>query len=221
MFKVGAKLIGDIYKDIDRHMLRTQRAMTMGTREAGVGLKNALRAQVRTAGLGPKVEKTWQDKAYPAGSELSLSPAHVVFSKAPKLIDAYDKGVLIRAKKGMFLAIPTDDAPTMRYRGAARIAATPKTWPESRYGKLRFVKGKQGYAYLVVDALRRSYSQKTGQFRGFKKASAAWQRKGKRTESVIMFILIPQARIKKKLDVEREYRKWSAAHPALIQKRLT
>jgi hypothetical protein len=217
--KVAVKTAGDIYKDVDRYIIRMQRGMTLGTREAGRGLQNALREQVRLAGLGPKVEKTWQGKAFPAGSEYSMSPAYIVFSKAPKLIDAYDKGVTIRAKKGMFLAIPTEDAPEVRMRGRTRVQVTPATWPAKTYGELRFVAGKHGYSFLVAPGLRRSYRKKDGAFRGFKKASDAWTRANKRTEDVVMFILIPQARLKKKLDVKREYQKWSSMHMDLIQKR--
>lgn len=220
MIRPGVRIFGDIYKDIQNYNLRTARAMTMGTREAGRGLKMALRQQVRLGGLGPKVEKTWQDMEYPKGGEYSLSPAHIVFSKAPKLIEAYDRGVTIRAKKGLFLAIPTDDTPVMRMRGAARVKVTPKNWPESKYGKLRFVAGKQGYAFLVVDDLRKSFSKKDKKFRGYRRASDSWIRKGQKTESVIMFILIPQARVRKRLDVEREYRKFAAAHMDFIKARM-
>lgn len=220
MFKIGCQVVGDIAKDIYKHNIRLQKGMTLGTRDAGRGLKMALREQVRSAGLGPKVEKTWQDKEFPAGQKHSMSPAHLVFSKAPKLIEAYDKGVTIRAKNKIFLAIPTEDAPELRMRGRTRVQVSPKTWPEERYGKLRFVAGKGGYAYLVASDLRRLYRQKDNAFRGFKKASAAWMKKGNRVEDVVMFILIPQARMKKKLDVQREYKKWSQRHVDLIEKRL-
>ena len=44
-------------------------------------------------------------------------------------------------------------------------------FPEHRFGPLRFVPRPTGPSLLVVDGLRASYSRRTGQLRGFRRAT--------------------------------------------------
>jgi Family of unknown function (DUF6441) len=45
-----------------------ERAVTIGTRDAGRRLKAELRAQVANAGLGQRLANSWRDKHYPKSS---------------------------------------------------------------------------------------------------------------------------------------------------------
>lgn len=48
-------------------------------------------------------------KTFPEVGE-SAEAAAYVWSRAPKIVDAFDRGVVIRSARGLFLAIPTPAA---------------------------------------------------------------------------------------------------------------
>jgi hypothetical protein len=124
---------------------------------------------------------------------------------------------LIRAKRGGFLAIPTENAPK---RGTDRRRITPRNFPEHRFGQLRLVPRRNGPSLLVVDSVRASFSRKSGNLRGFRKASDRARRAGNALTTVVMFVLVPQVKLEKRLDVKREAERWSAKIPALIDQRM-
>ena len=70
---------------------------------------------------------------------------------------------MIRSRRGRFLAIPTENAPR---KGTDGRRISPSTFPEHRFGPLRFVPRSSGPSLLVVDGLRASFSRKTGELRG-------------------------------------------------------
>lgn len=206
------KIAGVIKKDLDLYHANLRRATKSAASRAANGLKNDLRSQVRLGGLGPKVANTWRSQAYPKNGD-SLDAVASVWSKAPHIIAAFDEGITIKARKKRYLAIPSHFAPA---KGTDGKKIKPSNFPVKAYGELRFVKGKNGTDFLVVDQLRQSFSKKTGSFRGYKKASAAWLKRGKAVESIVMFFLIDQTNPKKRLDVRKAAEKWHAEFPRLI-----
>jgi hypothetical protein len=89
------------------------------------------------------------------------------------------------------------------------IYATPIE--EHRFGPLRFVPRPGGPSLLVVDSLRASFSGKTGGLR---------PQSGQGVTTVVMFLLVPQAKLPKRLDVTRAAERWSAQLPALVEQQL-
>ena len=73
---------------------------------------------------------------------------------------------------------------------------------------------------LVVDGLRASFSRQTGQLRGFRRATDRARRSGQGLATVVMFLLVPQVKLRKGLDVARAAKHWSAQLPALIEQQL-
>lgn len=207
-FSTGFMDVGiKIRKDLKAYELRLKRATKIAARETAEGLKTELRSQVFTAGLGLKVANAWRSAAYPKDKD-SLNAVASVWSKAPHIIDAYNRGVPIRAKRRKFLAIPTQVCPKIGRDGKA---IKPSNFPEERYGELRFVWSKnRRTAFFVADNQRASYSKKTKEFRGFKKASDKAKASGKGLTTVIMFILVPATHPRKRLDVEGAAAKWAA-----------
>ena len=130
-----------------------ERAVATGTRDAGRGLKTELRRQVASAGLGQRLANSWRDKHYP---NQKLDAASLVYTKAPQIIRAFDEGAVIRSRRGRFLAIPTENAPR---KGTDGRRISPSTFPEHRFGPLRFVPRPSGPSLLVVDGLRASFSR--------------------------------------------------------------
>ncbi len=123
------------------------RAVTGAMDEIAGGLKDDLRGQVTQAGLGARLANTWQARRYPA-ARASVDAAAYVWSKAPKLITAFDKGVTIRSSRGVFLAIPT---PAAGLRGLGRERVTPGGWERRTGLRLRFVYRRLGPSLLVAD----------------------------------------------------------------------
>jgi hypothetical protein len=66
-----------------------ERAVTSGMRQASEGLKASLREDVVSAGLGERLARTWRGTTYPQATD-SLEAAAFVWSRAPKLIDAFE-----------------------------------------------------------------------------------------------------------------------------------
>ena len=212
--KFVATIARALQADMQAELRDIERAVATGTREAGRGLKAKLRRQVASAGLGQRLANSWRDKYYP---NQKLDAASLVYTKAPQIIRAFDEGAVIRSKRGRFLAIPTENAPR---KGTDGRRVSPSTFPEHRFGPLHFVPRESGPSLLVVDGLRASYSRKSGQLRGFRRATERARRSGQGLTTVVMFLLVPQVKLSKRLDVARAAERWSAELPALIEQQL-
>jgi hypothetical protein len=125
------------------------------------------------------------------------------------VINAFNQGVTIKSAKGFFLAIPTPAAPKTGIDGK-RI--NPSNFPQNSLGRLRFVYRLGKPSLLVVDGLRVS----TGKRGGFRKASASALKSGNGVTVVAMFLLVPQTRLKKRLDIDSAEAQWDARLPGNI-----
>ena len=200
--------------DMQAQLRDIERAVATGTRDAGRALRTALRRQVTSAGLGQRLANSWRDKHYP---NQRLDAASLVYTEAPQIIRAFDEGAVIRSKRGRFLAIPTENAPR---KGSDGKRIRPSTFPEHRFGPLRFVPRRNGPSLLVVGGLRASFSRKTGELRGFRQATDRARRSGQGVATVVMFLLVPRVKLRKRLDVARAAERWSGQLPALIEQQL-
>ena len=193
--KLAATIAGSIRADLQAEMRGIEKAVAAGVKEAGDGLKGSLRKQVVSAGLGTRLAKAWRSRAYPNKDH---DAASLVWTKAPQIIRTFDEGTVIRSKSGFWLAIPTPAAPK---RGVGGKRISPSNFPEHRFGPLRFVYRARGPSLLVADGVR--VSAKTGRM----KAGIA---------TAVMFLLVPQVRMPKRLDVRRAAERWSRRLPSLI-----
>jgi hypothetical protein len=184
--KLAAAIVRSLQADVQAELRRIERAATAGTREAGRGLRTELRGQVISAGLGQRLANSWRDKHYP---NQKVDAASLVYTKAPQIIRAFDEGAVVRSRHGRFLAIPTENAPR---KGTDGKRISPSTFPEHRFGPLRFVPRQSGPSLLVVDGLRASFSRQTGELRGFRRATDRARRSGHGLATVVMFLLVPQ-----------------------------
>lgn len=192
--RIEVALRGDLEKFMRDELKKAERAVTEAVKAETIALRDALRDQVIAAGLGQGLAKAWRYEVFPKGGT-SLGAAGVLYSKAPHIHSAFDRGETVRSPNGFWLAIPTENAP----RRARFRPITPSTFPEATLGKLRLIapKGRRDVGFLVVDKVRRG----TGKRGGFRKASKRALKQGDFENAVIMFVLIPEARMKKKTDV--------------------
>lgn len=208
--KLAATFVGSIKADLHAEMRGIEKAVAAGVKEAGDGLKGSLRKQVVTAGLGSRLARAWRSRAYPNKGH---DAASLVWSKAPQIIRTFDEGTVIRSKSGFWLAIPTPAAPK---RGVGGKRITPANFPEHRFGPLRFVYRRNGPSLLVADSVR--VSAKTGRV-GRRAKGGGFTRAGRMKAGIataVMFLLVPQVRMPKRLDVRRSAERWTRRLPSLI-----
>ncbi len=215
--KLATAIVGSLKAGLEAEMRRVERASPAGVKEAGDGLKGELRRQVVTAGLGQRLAKTWRGRTYPNRGH---DAASLVWSKAPQIVRAFDEGAVIRSRNGFWLTISTPAAPR---RGPTGKRITPGM-VEQMYGRgLRFIYRPNGPSLLVMDGM----VARSGRRGGFRMASTrkATRSRGEYVSTsglatVVMFLLVPQVRIPKRLDVARAAEKWSGRLPALIDRHM-
>nr|WP_246195371.1 DUF6441 family protein [Paracoccus litorisediminis] len=192
-----------------------ERGITRGIREAGEGLKTDWRGQVIGAGLGKRLANTVRARGFPSRGQ-SIGAASLVFSRAPVVVDAHDRGALIRSDRGLWLAIPISEVGRMRgfkgldNRPGQRI--TPAGWERRTGRRLRFVYRKGKPSLLIDDGtkLTRDYGTPTDWHRDRGKSRVrAWKP---------IFLLVPQAKLRKKMELDRATEAWEARLPGAILK---
>lgn len=179
-----------------------EKAVTAAMREAGTGLKSSWRGQITGTGLGRRLANSIRNQAFPRAGE-SLDAAALVWSKAPVIVSAHDAGPLIRSKDGFYLAIPTEAAGG----GLRGRRITPGEWQRRRSLRLRFVYRRMGPSLLVVDRAR---INKRGQ------AVASRSKTGRGKVTAPIFLLVPQVKLPKRLDLARDAERAHEALPGLI-----
>ena len=206
-----AQIIGDLDKDLQAEIAAGERAVTSAVRAATLGAQADMRGQVRSAGLGARLPKTIRTKFYPSSGN-SLGAAGLVFTKAPQILNAFERGVTIRSADGFFLAIPTPSAPK---RGIGGKRINPSNFPEYRLGQLRFVYRRGKASLLVVDNARIGKTGRISQNVRRRGGAVVATRVSGRT-TVPMFILVPQVKLRKRLDAGSIGARWHGAMPRLI-----
>jgi hypothetical protein len=187
------------------------RAATVAVDAAGEGLKNDLRASVRGAGLGTRLGNAIRNRTYPNGNRTSISAASTVAAApgADEILQGFIQGATIRARNGKrYLTIATPAAG----KGPRGGRITPAEYERRHRVKLRFVPGKRGGGFLVLDTGRLTR-------RGGAVPSRA-RRPRRAPETITIFILVPVVRLAKRLDPQALYRKWQQALPQLIERAL-
>ena len=199
--KLDLSIAGDIVASVQAEILAGEKAVTKAMKMAGNNLKSDWRAQVTRAGLGRRLANTIRARTYPTAGA-SLEAAALVWSNAPRIISAHDTGPLIKSKDLFWLAIPTPSAG----KGARGKALTPGEWERRRGLRLRFVYRRHGPSLLVADGRLNS--------RGLGVASRSKTGRGRST--VPIFLLVPQVKLRKRLDLARDAEGAQAAIPGAI-----
>ncbi|MCK9994411.1 MAG: hypothetical protein Dbin4_02931 [Alphaproteobacteria bacterium] len=195
--RITAAITGDLRGIMKAELKAVGAAIRSSVTESTDAVKQDWRGDVRSAGLGNRLANTIRSKVYPNDSPLRT--AGFVWTKAPEIIDAHERGVTIRSHGGKYLAIPTDAAPK---KGTDGKRVTPKTMPAS-YGELRFVPRRGKPPLLVADNVRVTGA---GRVKGGTQVSTSKGRVRVRQSrsgvAAVMFILVPQVKLKKKFDLK-------------------
>lgn len=199
--KLGFAISPDLIAAMAAEIKAGEKAVSAAMREAGTDLKTAWRGQITQAGLGRRLSNSMRSQTYPRSGK-SLKAAALVWSKAPVIVGAHDTGPLIRSKNGFWLAIPTPAAG----RGLRGGRITPGEWERRRGLRLRFVYRRRGPSLLVADGRLNN--------RGLGVASRSKTGRGRST--VPIFLLVPQVKLAKRLNLARDADRALAAVPGLI-----
>ena len=191
----------DLVAMMKAEVVAGERAVTAAMREAGVGLKLAWRGQITGAGLGARLANSIRSEVFPKAG-VSLNAAALVWSKAPVIVGAHDAAPLIRSKNGLWLAIPTPAAG--KALGGRRI--TPAAWERKTGLRLRFVYRRSGPSLLVAEGRLNSKGQTV----------ASRSKTGRGLTTAPIFLLVPQVKLPKRLDLARDAERAHDAVPGLI-----
>jgi hypothetical protein len=215
MIRIGTRLVSPDGRGVegfaDDALDVLRRGVAGAVRIATDGLKADLRRQIAAAGLGNRLGNSVRSRLYPAGGRPSLRAAGLVYPNgkgAEQILEAFSQGTTIRGKDGLWLAIPTEAAGT--HALGKRI--TPGLWERATGLRLRLVlHGKTGL--LVAD---RKVSGRRASFRAGRKAKRLDDLAGKNTVSAVIFVLVRQVTLSKRLDPESVAQLWADRVPDLI-----
>ena len=199
--KLKLDITPDIVAMMAAEVAAGERAVTAAIRQAGADLKSAWRAQITGAGLGTRLANSIRLASFPKTGE-SLNAAALVWSNAPVIVSAHDTGPLIRSKNGFWLAIPTPAAGKSTRGG--RI--TPFEWERRTGIRLRFIHRRRGPSLLVAE----------GRLNTKGRAVASRSKTGRGVVTAPIFLLVPQVKLPKRLDLARDADRVLAAIPGSI-----
>ena len=126
----------------------------------------------------------------------------IAFDPALVIIGAHDTGPLIGSKDGFWLVIRTPD--TEKSTKGGRI--TPGEWERHTGLRLRFVYRRRGPSLLMAE----------GRLNSKGRAVASKSKTGHGVTTVPIFLLVPQVKLRKQLDLARDAVRAVGGMPALI-----
>lgn len=204
--------LNGVYKNLEgastRAMRRTERGLTLD-----------LRSDVTAAGMSTRLANTWRGKTYPE-RESSLTPAAFVFSKAPEIIRAFDEAPIIRPLGGKrFLWIPTKavprDARTVVRPGRKRPTQASATRVEEIFNQDLFIqKWRRGISLAFVNGVQ---GRRGGVARP---ATPGRLRRGRQSQRILMFVLVPFVKPVKRFDRLETALKWAGLFGPIFREEL-
>ncbi len=190
MLDLRVEVRGDVKSILTEERRAGARSVTRAMVGYAQSIKAAWRADITGAGLGTRLANTVRAQAYPQ-SRASMDAAALIWTRASKIVGAFERGATIRAQNGFWLAVPLPAA--MKSGRGGRI--TPGEW-ESRTGRvLRFVY-RPGRAALLVDDGRVKRGARTLGRDGFSRGA-----RGFKNRTVPIFALVPQVTLRKRLNL--------------------
>ena len=188
-----------------------------GVADATAALEQTLRGQVLAAGLGPRLANTWRSRVFPP---TATKAAGGVWTVAPLIIEGFDEGATIVARNGSrWLAIPTANVPprswgTKAPGGHPRRLMTPVEVEAAFNRDLRMVQPPgRPVAYLIMDQL---VAARSG--RGLRQATSRRLAQGRSAQPILMFVLVPQVTLSKRLDITGAVAAVEAEFPGMIER---
>jgi len=190
------------------------RRVRLATDKTGRDLLLDVRGKTQSAFRGSKrLANAWRGKLYPDGGDETLSPAYFIHTKAPQIIDAFERGATIRARGGKYLAIAMPDA-GVRHTSIKNKAITPAIWEKETGVKLRpLIRGS--VILLVADA---HYVRQPARWRARKSFKPIREPLMNGRKFLVIFILVRQVKLSKRLDIAAIARDAGAKYASSYEK---
>jgi hypothetical protein len=179
------------------------------------GMVQELRHEIGQAGLGGKLPNAVRGEVYPQGGKTSLRAAGFIYPRgkgAADILESFSQGVTIRGKDGLWLAIPTKEAGTQ----ALGKRITPGLWEQATGLRLKFVYRPGRVSFLV--ATQQYNRGSASRFKAGRKSRNLSSVGGSRGVSAIIFILVRQVTLAKRLDPDAIAQRWADRAPDLIDR---
>lgn len=212
--RVTSKLSGTFEEILDDQTSELSKVLRAGMDRASDIVQADLRSRTRAARLGNGLEKAWRKQLYPRSPKKTLHPAALVYSNATFLHRVFIEGAIIQAKNGRYLAIPTKEAELMGFartdvsRKGGPIAAgqlrrasqVSKAIEELGEHNIRFIPLSQGRFLIVYDPKSGNIREKRARPKVARPHRGT--RKRPRVKGIPLFFLIPQVRLRSRIDFD-------------------
>ena len=185
-----------------------QKATSAAMTAAAEGVKVEWRGQFTAAGLG-NLSRSVKARGFPRQPSMNAAAlAYVEPRAAARAALAFDQGAVIRAQRGRFLAIPTEAAGFRRGRGrdGQFSGLTPGEWERRTGQRLRLI-SRRGRPSLLVAEGRLG---KAGRY------AVSRSKTGRGLTTVVIFVLVPQVTLRRRLDLVSAADRWASALPGMI-----
>jgi hypothetical protein len=211
--RLGAALLGDLREEMRDEVRNLAPPLRRALRSAGDELKDDLKAHTEAAGLG-KLGRAWRHKHF-SGRGNPFDMVSIIFPNGRgvrRAIEALDQGVTVRPTKSKYLAIPTNFNRKAGRRGG-RVLFKPDQLKDSFVAR-----AKNGNLILFARVASAQSKSRRGQIQqkafvnstlsGRNASRLLGSGRRRRTEDVLkfgvvpMFVLVPEVRIKKRLNID-------------------
>jgi hypothetical protein len=216
MAYLKAAVVGNLSGFMKSEVVRVAGGLKRAVARAGAASQADLRAQARAGGFadgGKALANSWRLQVFPRPGvgPTSFRPAADVTSRMPRIAQIFDRGALVRARGGTYLAIPTPVNRIGKRDGAGKWTVRVTAQEMIRGGgfvvytnnprcrlwclPLRTETSKRGRVSLFAGQYAQIF---TGKMKGAAAARAAFAAS---RSFVPMFFLMRQVALKKRLDV--------------------
>lgn len=166
--RLAAQILGGVQRVLEAEVKAGERAVTRAIKAETAEAQRQMRAQT-AAGFGARgrsLVNAWRARTFPPSGD-SLRAAGLVWTKAPLIMDAAEKGRPIRVKNSRYLAWPTGfNAVRGRRNAAGRggVRVTPEQMMNPSFGA--FVIPVKARPRLKLWCLPTRQAQRIGRTRG-------------------------------------------------------
>lgn len=222
----------DLKRQMEAEIKAGQQAARATVQLVGEETLGTMRDQAR-AGFpiaAERMARTWRLQVFPRPGKPTMRPTALISSRAPTIADGFDRGAVIRAKGGKFLAVPTGYNRALGRRGnkprvtpAQMVAAKKNTFvlpikgSQNKLWCMRVTEAQsRGRGGRITRQVIAGNSLRVGTGRGTIAGLRPAQGRAKLLEQgfVPMFLLLKQVQLKKAFDIAGTARR---AHDRMMQ----